>query len=315
MIACNYNEARIIIKDIEMFLKDILKTSKQYLLDTPNFIRLIFTIWFCRYFYIIIILANNINTLFTYRLDRWLDVASLFTTVKNWVITNNIGRVIAVLIIFAIGYLLMYPVWLSAWVHFVADKDKSISRSFAHGLKDFFLMFEFNWLALSFWEFTYITTTSRLFAIDILDNWIMLGLDILWLIFVIFASIFWQYAKYILVLEKWKNGEDLWIFEAIKRSISLSVSNLWFTFKWYITRIIVSLLFYIRMVVILAVPLLILYFLVTSDIIVWHTWIIWLLVTITILLWTYLFVVIQAFFVKFQYEMYKKVTEKTDDTK
>jgi hypothetical protein len=67
------------------------------------------------------------------------------------------------------------------------------------------------------------------------------------------------------------------------------------------------------MLVILAIPLLVLYFLVTSEIIgVWNTRIIWLLVIITILLGTYLFVVNQSFFVKFQYEMYKKVTEKKD---
>lgn len=295
-----------------MLLKDLLKDTKKYLLNTPKFIGLIFTIWFCRYFYIIVILANNINTLFTYRWDKWIDISSIFSSVKNWVITSNIGWIIAILIIFAIWYLLMYPVWLSAWIHFVSDKDKNISKSFTHGLKDFFLMFEFNGLALSFWEFTYITTTSRLFAIDVLSNWIMLWLDILWLIFVVFASLFWQYAKYILVLEKWKDGEDLWIFESIKKSISLSVSNFAFTFKWYITRLIISVLFYIRMIVIVAVPLLILYFLITSDIVTWHTRIIRLLVTITILLGTYLFVVIQAFFVKFQYEMYQKVKWNSD---
>lgn len=294
-----------------MILRDIARETKEYLLNTPKFIKLIFVIGFCRYFYIIVILANNINTLSTYRLDNGIDVASLFTTIKDWVISNNIGWVIAILIIFAIWYLLMYPVWLSAWIHFVNSKDNNIAKSFTHGLKDFFLMFEFNGLALSFWEFTYITTTSRLFAIDILNNWIMIWLDILWLIFVVFATMFWQYAKYILVLEKWKDGKDLWIFDAIKRSISLSVSNFWFTFKWYISRLIISVLFYIRMLVILAVPLLILYFLVTSGIVgTWNSRIIWLLVIIAMLLGTYLFVVNQAFFVKFQYEMYKKVSEK-----
>jgi len=296
-----------------MLLKDIIKDTKEYLLNTPKFIRLIFTIWFCRYFYIIIILANNINTLFTYRLDKGIDVSSLFTTIKDGVMTNHIWWVITILIIFAIWYLLMYPVWLSAGIHFVNNKDNNIAKSFTYWLKDFFLMFEFNGLALSFGEFTYITTTSRLFAIDILNNWIMIGLDILWLIFVFFAALFWQYAKYILVLEKWKDGKDLWIFDAIKRSISLSISNFGFTFKWYISRLIISILFYIRMLVILAIPLLVLYFLVTSEIIgVWNTRIIWLLVIITILLGTYLFVVNQSFFVKFQYEMYKKVTEKKD---
>ena len=57
-----------------MLLKDIIKDTKEYLLNTPKFIRLIFTIGFCRYFYIIIIIANNINTLSTYRLDKAIDV-------------------------------------------------------------------------------------------------------------------------------------------------------------------------------------------------------------------------------------------------
>lgn len=291
-----------------MFLKDLLKDTKQYLIDTPKFIRLIFTIWFCRYFYIIILLANNINTLFQYRLNKWIDISSLFTTVKDWISTTNIWWVIWLLIFFAIWYLLMYPVWLSAGIHFVNDENKSISKAITHGLKDFFLMFEFNWLALSFWEFTYITTTSRLFAIDILSSGIMLWLDILWLFFVIFASIFRQYAKFILVLEKDKDGKDLWIFDAIKKSISLTIGNFWFTIKWYISRLIVSWLFYIRMLVIIAIPLLIIYFLITSGIIgIGNQWIIRILAIITILIATYIFVLIQSFFVKFQYEMYKTV--------
>lgn len=291
-----------------MFLKTLLKDTKKYLIDTPKFIRLIFTIWFCRYFYIIVLLANNINTLFQYRLNKWIDISSLFITVKDWISTNNIWRVIWILIFFAIWYLLMYPVWLSAWIHFVNDENKSISKSITHGLKDFFLMFEFNWLALSFGEFTYITTTSRLFAIDILSSGIMLWLDILWLFFVIFASVFRQYAKYILVLEKDKDGKDLWIFDAIKKSISLTIWNFWFTIKWYISRLVVSWLFYTRMIAIIAIPLLVIYFLITSGVIwVWNQRIIWILAIMTMLAATYIFVLIQAFFVKFQYEMYKTV--------
>lgn len=303
IISHNYHNYKII-----MLLKNLLKETKEYLINTPKFIRLIFTIWFFRYFFVIILLANNINTLFTYRLDSWIDLQTLFSSIKNWIEINNYGLIIIIIIIFAIWYLLMYPVWLSAWIHFVDDKDKSISRAFAYWLKDFFLMFEFNWLALSFWEYTFITTTSRLFAIDILSNWIIIWLIILWWFFVLFAAIFRQYAKFILVLEKWKDGKDLWIFDAIKKSISLTFSNLTYTIKWYISRIFISILFYIRLIVVIAIPLLILYFLITSGIIwIWNQRIIRILAIFTILIATYLFVLIQAFFTKFQYEMYKTV--------
>lgn len=292
-------------------LKDLLKETKEYILKVPKFITLIFAIWFCRYFYIIILLVNNINTLSTYRRWKWIDINNLFTTIKDWVSTNNIWWIIAILIIFGLWYLIFYPVWLSAWIHFVNDEEKSPSAAFSKWLKDFFLMFEFNWLALSFWEFTYLTTTSRLFAIDILSNNFVLALDLMWWFFVLFASIFWQYSKFILVLEKDKDGKDIWIFKAIRKSMSLAVSNFQYTFKWFISRIIVSILFYFRMLIIVAVPLLIIYFLYTSNII-WQSnqWIITLLIIITMLIATYLFVLVQAFFVKFQYEMYKKVSWK-----
>ena len=289
-------------------LKDLLKKTKEYLLTTPWFITLIFVIGFCRYFYIIILLANNLNTLSTYRWWKWINISDLFTTVKDWVSTNNIGWIIAILIIFAIWYLILYPVWLSAWIHFVHDQEKSTSKAFSRWLKDFFLMFEFNGLALSFGEFTYLTTTSRLMAIDVLSNGFILGLDILRWSCVLFASIFRQYAKFILVLEKDKDWKDLWIFKAIRKSMSLAISNFRFTFKGFLSRIVVSLLFYFRMIIIIAIPLLIIYFLVTSDMI-WsrNSRIIRTLVLITMFIATYLFVLIQAFFVKFQYEMYKKV--------
>lgn len=291
-----------------MLLKDLLKQTKEYILNTPGFITLIFTIWFCRYFYIIILLANNLNTLFTYRRDKWIDITSLFTTVKDGVSTSNIWWIIAVLIVFAIWYLILYPVWLSAGIHFVNDKEKKPTQAFSRWLKDFFLMFEFNWLALSFWEFTYLTTTSRLFAIDVLSNNFILVLDLIWWFFVLFTSIFRQYSKFILVLEKDKDWKDLWIFKAIRKSMSLAISNFWFTFKWFVSRITISILFYIRMIILIAIPLLIIYFLITSNII-WpgNERIIRLIAIVTMFIATYVFVLIQAFFVKFQYEMYKKV--------
>ena len=193
-------------------------------------------------------------------------------------------------------------------IHFLEnDKDESIWSALTEWIKDFFSVFELNALAFSFWAYTFFSTVLRLYILDILNSWIVIWLmSIRWLC-VLFASIFWQYAKYILVLER-KDDKKMWVSDALKKSMNLTISNFGITIKWFLAKVWVTILFYFKIAIVVAVPLLVIYFLATSDVIVSNNqWIIRIIWVLTMIIATFMLTSTQAFFFKFWHLLYKEV--------
>ena len=293
-------------------IKKYLNDSRTYLLEHKKFVNLAFIVWFCRFFYIVFFLAYNVNTLLTYKLEKWLSIFTIFQLFADLVNDNNLLRlVILVLVLFAIWYTLGYPIWISANIHFLhKDENENIWVALWEWIKDFFSVFELNWLAFSFWAYTYFSTLLRLYILDILDSGLAIWLISIWWICVLFSSIFWQYAKYILVLEK-KDWKNMWISEALKKSMNMTISNFGLTLKWFLAKAWMTIVFYFKIAIIVTVPLLLIYFLATSDVI-WSNsqriiWVIWVLTMVTA---TFMLTSMQAFFFKFRYLLYQKAKEK-----
>lgn len=292
-------------------IRQYLNDSRKYLLQHKKFVNLAFVVWFCRFFYIVFFLAYNVNTLLTYKLEKWLSIFTIFQLFVDLVNTNNLlWLVILVLILFAIWYAFGYPIWISANIHFLQkDKDESIGSALSEWIKDFFSVFELNWLAFSFGAYTYFSTIFRLYILDILNSWLAIWLIAIWWVCVLFSSIFRQYAKYILVLEK-KDWKNMGISEALKKSMNLTISNFGLTFKWFLAKAWMTIVFYFKIAIIITVPLLVIYFLATSDLVGPGSqriiWVIWVLTMITA---TYMLTSTQAFFFKFRHLLYQKAKE------
>lgn len=273
-----------------------------------------FLISFWRLIYVIILISYNINNVLVYRFDKWL---SIFSTLKYfwWEITRNhiVWLIVILWVIVLIGYAFLYPTWISASIHFLKDKKQKIGKAIWKGINDFFVMFELNALAFSFGFYTYTITVLRLISLDILGNWFAMWLVILWWICVLFASIFWQYAKFILILEKNENNKSIWVFDAIKKSIWLSINNVGITIKWWIRQIIILFIFYFKTFIIISIPWLILYFLINSNINPWLEWIIWTLWIVTTIMAIYIMSIIQAFFKKFRFDIYIHIKSQKED--
>ena len=299
-----------IIQSTKM-IKKYLNYSRKYLLEHRKFVWLSFVVWFCRFFYIVFFLAYNVNTLLTYKLEKGLSIFTIFQLFVDLVNENNLLRlVIIVLILFAIWYAFGYPIWISANIHFLQkDENENIWSALSEWIKDFFSVFELNGLAFSFWAYTYFSTLFRLYILDILDSWLAVTLIILWWICVLFSSIFRQYAKYILVLEK-KDWKNIWVSEALKKSMNLTITNFWLTFKWFLAKAWITIVFYFKIAIIVTIPLLIIYFLATSDVI-WPNGqrIIWVMWILTMVIATFMLTSAQAFFFKFWHLIYQKVKE------
>lgn len=294
-----------------VMIRKYLNDSRTYLLEHKKFVNLAFFVWFCRFFYIVFFLAYNVNTLLTYKLEKWLSIFTIFQLFVDLVNENNLLRlVILVLILFAIWYALGYPIWISANIHFLdKDSNESIGTALSGWIKDFFSVFELNGLAFSFWAYTFFSTVFRLYILDILNSGLAITLVIVWWLCVLFSSIFWQYAKYIMVLEK-KDWKNMWISEALKKSMNLTISNFGLTIKWFLAKAWMTIVFYFKIAIIVTVPLLVIYFLATSDVI-WPgaqrvIWVIWVL---TMIIATFMLTSTQAFFFKFWHLLYKKAKE------
>lgn len=294
-----------------IMIKEYLNDSRKYLLEHKKFVNLAFIVWFCRFFYIVFFLAYNVNTLLTYKLEKWLSIFTIFQLFVDLINENNLlWLVILILIVFAIWYTLGYPIWISANIHFIhKSENDSVSSALSEWIKDFFSVFELNWLAFSFWAYTFFSTVFRLYILDILNNWLAVTLIIVWWLCVLFASIFRQYAKYILVLEK-KDWKNMWISEAIKKSMNLSISKFWLTFKWFLAKAWMTIVFYFKIAIIVTIPLLIIYFLATNDTILVNSQrIIWVLWIFTMIIATFMLTSTQAFFFKFRYLLYQKAKQ------
>jgi hypothetical protein len=287
-------------------IRQFIKDSKAFLLSNHKFINLVFFIWFCRSVSIIILLAYNINNVLIYRFDKWLSVFTVFQYFIEEITRNHIVRLIIILAIFiSIWYIFLYPMWISASIHFLNHQKESIWKAIWKWANDFFTMFELNALAFSFWPYTYSITVLRLITLDVLNSGFVIWLIILWWIVVLFSSIFWQYAKYIIVTEQ------IGVFEAIKKSMWMAITNMGVTMRWLIMKIIVLSIFYFKLIIIVAVPLLMIYFLLTSNAINSENEriirIIWIITTIIA---TYILAVTQSFSTVFWHKIYSHISNK-----
>ena len=222
-----------------VMIREYLNDSRRYLLEHKKFVNLAFIVWFCRFFYIVFFLAYNVNTLLTYKLEKWLSIFTIFQLFVDLVNENNLLRlVILVLILFAIWYALWYPIWISANIHFVdKDDDENMGTALSEGIKDFFSVFELNGLAFSFGAYMYFSTLFRLYILDVLGSGLAIWLTGVWwvCVFLVFfgnmLSIYWYWKRKIeRMFEFQKLWKKVWIW--LYQIFDLHLSDFWQKYGW-----------------------------------------------------------------------------------
>lgn len=150
---------------------------------------------------------------------------------------DSIGRVIAGLVLFLfIGYFVLSPIGECAIVHFLHYGHK-LRKSIGFGFSIFHHIAQFDGMVFIFGFIIFLNLLSKVYIYK-MDNPLVLGLMFVWFCMVLFVTFFFQYAKTIIILE--------WIpvFEAIKKSISLSFDTIWVTSR----LVLISLLFNLRII-------------------------------------------------------------------
>lgn len=239
--------------------------------------------------------ANSTNTKWLWNLLQ--SIEGLFTS------TAVFWRVVGIGIILAIWYFLMPAIWEASLIHYLSAEQKRWSVSLGKWFSSFFPMFEYNGLISFFTLLPYFIVLSRFWMLDLLGNILVIIIMVLWWLIILFAWVFLPFTKYYIVIE------DLKPFDAMKKSMSLSLANLGTATRTAILQYILSIRFIINILLFLGLPLLILYIATAFDIT--HGWpVATVIIIVSIIVWlltAYINWIIEAFFITLRYRLFVEI--------
>ena len=287
--------------------RQILSDSVTVLFQNPKLIRLSFLTLVFYSIVRIYFIVYYFNTFLLYKYESWVQLSDAFIYVLDKLNNQWILRAVIWVIIVLIWYLWFHPIGEASVVSALDNPQQSAFRSFVRGGGKFFPMLEYSWLSIPFWVFTFCTVMLRLYLMDIFDNiFITIIVGIRWFL-VLFASVCWSYARIIIALEGCQ------VFDAIKKSTSLAMNNLGLSVKLMFVELLLMLRFIIIGLLIVGIPVLLIYIAVWLDVIqnsfVETT--IRVVAASLLLVIAYLNCIVEAFFLTYWYQAYRKISPKT----
>jgi len=287
--------------------RQILSDSVTVLFQNPKLIRLSFLTLVFYSIVRIYFIIYYFNTFLLYKYESWVQLSDAFIYVLDKLNNQWILRAVIWVIIVLIWYLWFHPIGEASVVSALDNPQQSAFRSFVRGSGKFFPMLEYSWLSIPFWVFTFCTVMLRLYLMDIFDNiFITIIVGIRWFL-VLFASVCWSYARIIIALEGCQ------VFDAIKKSTSLAMNNLGLSVKLMFVELLLMLRFIVIGLLIVGIPVLLIYIAVWLDVIqnsfVETT--IRVVAASLLLVIAYLNCIVEAFFLTYWYQAYRKISPKT----
>ena len=291
-------------------IKSIIKETITTLLSKPKLIRLAFLMTFGHTIYRTYLVTYFLNYILRERYESGVELSNALVYIINKIQEFDIrGFIISFVLIILIGNFLLYPIGEASLVYYMQDNAKKLSSSISKGIRKFFVMFEFNGLWFAFGMYTIITIVIRLRMMGILDNIILKILMIIWGIIVTFATFFRPYARYYIVIK------NLNVFDALKKSIYLTMNNISLTFKGVIFEMLLFGRFIINTLLVIAVPLTLIYIAIFFNIIEYTRieTIIRISTGIMIILIAYINGIFEAFFTNYRYRIFEEAEKNLNE--
>lgn len=286
--------------------KSILKDAVTTLFQNPKIIRLSFLTLVFHSIGRIYFIVYYFNTFLIYKYESGVALSDALLYLLDRMNNRNLRWILGLVVIIALGYLWLHPIWEAAVVSATDNPQQSGFKSFLKGSGKFFPMLEYSWLSIPFGLFTFCTVVLRLYLMEVFDSIFMDIAVGIWALMVVFASICRSYAKIIIALE-W--GQ---IFEAIKKSTSLALNNLTLSIQLMFVEVLLLLRFILIGLIIVGIPLGLIYLTVWLDIIqnpgVESA--IRILAAILLLALSYINCIVEAFFLSYRYKAYKTISPK-----
>lgn len=287
-------------------IKKTIASSIKTLLSNPKLIRIAFLTTFWHTVYRLYLIIYFLNTLLISRYESWVQFSDAIFYIFNKIQEFDIiGLIIGFIIVIVIGNFLIYPIGEASIVYYIQNQGKKMASAITKGIKKFFLMFEYNGLWFAFWLYTITTITLRLLMMGILDNIILKIIIIFWFIIVLFATFFRPYTKYYILIK------DLKVFDAIKKSMYLTMQNPGLTIKGVLFEMLLFVRFIINALIVVGIPTALIYLAVFFNIIdnARVEQIIWIVAGLMLLLVAYINAILESFFNLYRYKIFEKAQE------
>lgn len=282
-------------------INEAVQVAYEQIGDDTKFVRLTTITTIIHSIIFLVIVWLNVYRLASQNSETSTDFSKIITSLGSiFSISHMSWWLIWIGLILAIWYFLLPPIGEASLIHYLDDVDKKWARSLGKWLTSFFPMFEFNGIMSVFTPLMFIIFLSRFWMLGILDNvFVVIIIFLRWLL-VFFASIFLPFAKYFIVLE------DMKPFDAMKKSMSLSLTHLATVLRATFLQYVLSMRFIINILLFLGMPMLVLYTATKFDITTTGpltTIVIWASV-LTALLIAYINGIIEAFFITLRYRLF-----------
>jgi len=167
--------------------------------------------------------------------------------------SSRILPLIIVWVILAIWYWILPPVWEAAMLIYKQEGRQQWTTSLSKGFGKFFPMFEYHAATWLFQIHVIVFAVMRMYWIWIINNWLIITLLIIRAILSIFVTIFFSYSRMYIVIE-WEG-----FFDAMKKSASLAMHNIWITVQFSVLTFALWLRFLVNILVLVGIPLWIIY--------------------------------------------------------
>ena len=236
--------------------------------------------------------------------ENWIHWSELKLYIENifafsW---SHLWLTLLVASLVLVTYFFIPPIAEAALIEYL-DKKKGVWYALWKGILNFFHMFELHWFLSLFSFLFFFIVVSRLYILNMLDPLFVIPFLLIWFIFILFFNFSWIYAKYLVVLE------NLWPFEAIKKSIVLTFLNLKKTGKYFLLYLMFYIRFLINILIIVGLPILVLYLFLKANVsnasLVRYT--VYFFMFSLFLLTAYVNWLVEAFFITMWYNVFKEI--------
>ncbi len=282
-------------------LKQIVKETVKILINRPRIIRLALLASYSYTFYQIYWIIYFVNWLVNIKYNSWVDISNALIYFVNAIQRFNIIRlIVAITIIFILWISIFWPIWRQAVIYSIDNPNMRTPTAFVKWRKKWWIMTEFWWVNmwwLSMWSVFIFAV--RFWMLWYLNNPVIITVFVIWIICVLWKIVLWPYVNYYIILK------DYSAWDAVMKSMSLSMSNLWLTIRWLLRQAVIRCRFWANSCVAIWIPVIIMVFLIQMNLI--NNSAVEIIAWILISAWLLIFIYIEAIFKAFDYTYWYKI--------
>ena len=282
-------------------LKEIVKETVKILINRPRIIRLALLTSYSYTFYQIYWIIYFVNWLVNIKYNSWVDISNALIYFVNAIQRFNIiWLIIAIAIIFLLWISIFWPVWRQALLYSIDNPNMRTWTAFVKWRKKWWIMAEFGWVNmwwLSMWSVFIFAV--RFWMLWYLNNPVIITVFVIWIACVFGKIIFWPYVNYYIVLK------DYSAWDAVVKSMSLTLSNLWLTLRWLLRQAVIRCRFLLNSCIAIWIPVIIMIFCIQMNLI--DNSVIEIITRILVSAWILIFIYLEAIFKAFDYTYRYKI--------